>query len=155
ILENPRDDLSWMRVLQLFDGVGPGRARQALECLQGAENAAEALRKWRAPAGAQEPIESLARLFSDLAGSNPELELTAQIERVRRLYARLLERHYEQPEMRPRDLDQLELLARQAPDRATFLADLTLDPPASTGDLAGRPLLDEEYVVLSTIHSAK
>jgi len=30
-----------------------------------------------------------------------------------------------------------------------------LDPPSSTGDLAGPPLLDEDYVVLSTIHSAK
>ena len=57
--------------------------------------------------------------------------------------------------MRLRDLDQLELLARQASSRASFLADLTLDPPVSTGDLAGTPLLDEEYVVLSTIHSAK
>jgi DNA helicase-2/ATP-dependent DNA helicase PcrA len=57
--------------------------------------------------------------------------------------------------MRIRDLDQLELLAQHATSRAAFLADLTLDPPVSTGDLAGPPLLDEEYVVLSTIHSAK
>src|SRR5262249_48182460 len=67
----------------------------------------------------------------------------------------LFERRYEQPEMRVRDLDQLELLAQQATSRAAFLADLTLDPPVSTGDLAGPLLLDEEYVVLSTIHSAK
>ena len=46
-------------------------------------------------------------------------------------------------------------LAQQANSRAAFLADLTLDPPTSTGDLAGPPHLDEEYVVLSTIHSAK
>jgi DNA helicase-2/ATP-dependent DNA helicase PcrA len=57
--------------------------------------------------------------------------------------------------MRVRDLDQLELLAQQASSRAAFLADLTLDPPVSTADLAGPPHLDEEYVVLSTIHSAK
>ena len=57
--------------------------------------------------------------------------------------------------MRRRDLDQLELLAQQARSRSSFLADLTLDPPTSTGGLAGQPLLDEEYLVLSTIHSAK
>jgi DNA helicase-2/ATP-dependent DNA helicase PcrA len=57
--------------------------------------------------------------------------------------------------MRCRDLDQLELLAQNVKSRTAFLADLTLDPPVSTGDLAGQPLLDEEYVVLSTIHSAK
>src|SRR5207244_10104474 len=57
--------------------------------------------------------------------------------------------------MRVRHLDQLELLAQQASSRAAFLADLTLNPPVSTADLAGTPLLDEEYVVLSTIHSDK
>ena len=81
--------------------------------------------------------------------------MRARVERIRAFYGPILEERYEQPEMRRRDLEQLELLAGQAPDRASFLADLTLDPPASTGDLAGPPLQDEEYVVLSTIHSAK
>jgi len=57
--------------------------------------------------------------------------------------------------MRQRDLDQLELLAQRSADRRSFLADLVLDPPLSTGDLCGPPLLDEEFTVLSTIHSAK
>jgi DNA helicase-2/ATP-dependent DNA helicase PcrA len=83
------------------------------------------------------------------------MTLAAQIDRVRRFYMPLFEKRYDQPEMRLRDLDQLELLAQQASGRGAFLADLTLDPPMSTGDLAGAPLLDEEYVVLSTIHSAK
>jgi DNA helicase-2/ATP-dependent DNA helicase PcrA len=85
----------------------------------------------------------------------PRFALPVQIDRIRRFYGPIFEEHYEQPEMRRRDLDQLELLAQRASDRASFLADLTLDPPVSTGDLAGQPLLDEEYVVLSTIHSAK
>jgi DNA helicase-2/ATP-dependent DNA helicase PcrA len=93
-------------------------------------------------------------MLSALSAS-PEMPVAAQVERVRRFYGPLLDRLYEQPEMRRRDLDQLELLAGQAAGRAAFLVDLTLDPPASTGDLAGPPLLDEEYVVLSTIHSAK
>src|SRR5262249_37088298 len=81
--------------------------------------------------------------------------LPAQIERVRQFYVPIFQARYDQPEMRLRDLDQLEVLARGVASRAAFLADLTLDPPVSTGDLAGPPLLDEEYVVLSTIHSAK
>jgi DNA helicase-2/ATP-dependent DNA helicase PcrA len=83
------------------------------------------------------------------------IPLTAEVDRLRRYYTPLLEQRYENAEMRLRDLDQLELLARPAASRAAFLADLTLDPPSSTGALAGRPLRDEEYVVLSTIHSAK
>ena len=35
------------------------------------------------------------------------------------------------------------------------MADLTLDPPASTADLAGPPTLDDDWLVLSTVHSAK
>jgi DNA helicase-2/ATP-dependent DNA helicase PcrA len=88
-----------------------------------------------------------------MAGLEPPLAV--QIDRIRRFYTPIFEQRYEQPEMRLRDLDQLELLAQQAGSRASFLADLMLDPPASTADLAGPPMLDEEYVVLSTIHSAK
>ena len=42
-----------------------------------------------------------------------------------------------------------------APSRESFLSDLTLDPPSATGAEAGPPHLDEDYLILSTIHSAK
>lgn len=155
ILENPRDELSWMRVLQLLDGIGPGRARQAIDHLHQSHDSPQALLTWKAPAAAQSPMQDLVRLCHELAGNAAEPPLASQIERVRRFYTPLFHKRYEQPEMRIRDLDQLELLAQHATSRAAFLADLTLDPPVSTGDLAGPPLLDEEYVVLSTIHSAK
>jgi DNA helicase-2/ATP-dependent DNA helicase PcrA len=155
ILENPRDDLSWMRVLQLLEGIGPGRARQAVNFLQEAEDDPLALLRWKAPTVARGQINELARLIYELSGADLEVSLAAQIDRIRHFYNPLFEKKYDQPEMRLRDLDQLELLAQQAGSRATFLADLTLDPPTFTGDLAGTPFLDEEYVVLSTIHSAK
>src|SRR5262249_46773640 len=104
---------------------------------------------------AQKTVAELARLLHELTSAGSKMSLAAQIDRVRRFYLPLFEKRYEQPEMRVRDLEQLELLAQQASSRTAFLADLTLDPPASTGDLAGSPLLDEEYLVLSTIHSAK
>ncbi len=53
------------------------------------------------------------------------------------------------------DLDQLERLSAQFPSRERFITELTLDPPQAAGDLAGAPHLDEDYVVLSTVHSAK
>jgi len=155
ILENPRDDLSWMRVLQMLEGVGPGRARQAVQHVEQTRQGGLALLSWPAPAAIADQVRDLALLLQELGDPHNELPLPAQLDRIRRFYAPLLERRYEQPEMRLRDLDQLELLARQATNRAAFLADLTLDPPASTGDLAGKPYLDEDYVVLSTVHSAK
>ena len=56
---------------------------------------------------------------------------------------------------RLRDLEQLEALASRSADRSQFLADLALDPPSYTQDWAGPPVLDEDYLVLSTMHSAK
>lgn len=154
ILENPRDDLSWHRILQMLDGVGPARALQAVQHIRQAGSVGSLL-TWKPPASARPQVEELARLLIDLNEADPPPPVAVQIERVRRFYTPLFQKRYEQPEMRLRDLDQLELLAQQATSRAGFLADLTLDPPASTGDLAGPPMLDEEYVVLSTIHSAK
>ena len=53
------------------------------------------------------------------------------------------------------DLIQLEQIAAGYPSRERFLTELTLDPPDATSDQAGVPLLDEDYLILSTIHSAK
>jgi DNA helicase-2/ATP-dependent DNA helicase PcrA len=155
ILENPRDELSWMRVLQLLDGVGPGRARQAVEEIRAAPDMVSGLRGWKSPPTAKPKVEELAGLLQALSASGPEPSLPAQVGQIRRFYAPIFKQRYDQAEMRTRDLEQLELLAQQAGSRTAFLADLTLDPPVSTGDLAGPPLLDEEYVVISTIHSAK
>lgn len=155
ILENPDDDLSWMRILQLFKGVGPGRARQALEHLGEHRNEYAALATWEAPAEAHDDAQKLAALLGRLTDPKLEVPLPAQIEQIRKFYAPFFEDRYESAEMRVRDLDQLELLSQQAASRGAFLADLTIDPPTSTGDLAGQPFLDEEFIVLSTIHSAK
>ena len=49
----------------------------------------------------------------------------------------------------------LEEIAGGYPSRERFLTELTLDPPDATSGQAGVPLLDEDYLILSTIHSAK
>ena len=57
--------------------------------------------------------------------------------------------------MRQADLLQLQQIAAGYPSRERFLTELTLDPPDATSDQSGVPLLDEDYLILSTIHSAK
>ena len=74
---------------------------------------------------------------------------------MRQWYEPQLERLYEAAQARRGDLDQLERLAQQHRTRESFVTELTLDPPQATGDLSGDPLLDEDYLVLSTVHSAK
>ena len=81
--------------------------------------------------------------------------MPAQVHAVRSVYGPLLERRYDNVQARLRDLEQIEGLAARSQTRSQFLAELVLDPPAYTQELAGPPLLDEDYLILSTMHSAK
>ena len=160
VLENPWDEVAWFRILQLPEGVGPATARRLMDAI-GVHD----------PAGpspmvnlVDHPIEvprpaadGMRQLRSALAGCADETLLTpaGQLERVRAYLGPVLERRYDAPEARLADLEQLTLLARGYEARGRFLAELALDPPASTGDLAGPPGLDEDWLTLSTIHSAK
>jgi DNA helicase-2/ATP-dependent DNA helicase PcrA len=162
ILENPVEEVSWFRVLQLLEGVGPAVARTIMAALGiGGERQVESPIARLVAVGASTHVPATARselaaLGSTLVDCDRELMPVAiQLERVRRFLAPVFERTYTSPASRLRDLEQLEALAAHSGGRGRFLADLTLDPPSSTGDLAGPPLLDEDYVILSTVHSAK
>src|SRR5207248_7920642 len=79
----------------------------------------------------------------------------AELAAVRAWYEPHLERIHEDAALRTADLIQLEQIASGYVSRQRFMTELTLDPPDATSDLAGPPLLDEDYLILSTIHSAK
>ncbi|NLU22288.1 MAG: ATP-dependent helicase [Phycisphaerae bacterium] len=275
ILENPHDEISWFRVLQLLEGIGPRSARRIMDHLgvrgggararraepagahpakrsesegghparlsgvqgsgvrvqegaaalpqedsgQGAKKAGEAAAARGAelaasasplrrlfetppvvPAAAARQFEQLRRALADCCGfvlkhsrakgprarsasegqaddgdprsrvglssagepddADPaprpgELPPAVQVERIRRFYEPLFQKLYDNATIRLRDIEQLEQIAAGYRSRARFITDLTLDPPTSTSDLAGPPHLDEDYLVLSTIHSAK
>jgi DNA helicase-2/ATP-dependent DNA helicase PcrA len=106
------------------------------------------------PKGAAQGIRDLRSILGDCLDAET-LPPAAQIARLRTFLEPVIARKYDAAAARTRDLEQLELLASGCASRGQFLADLTLDPPSSTGDLAGPPHLDEDYLVLSTIHSAK
>ena len=153
LAENPRDVVAGSRLLVILPGVGPAKARQLMTVLQTAGGSFAAWRDWTPPAAAARLWPSLVKLLEGLAGS--KTDLPAQIHAVRKFYGPLLEELYDNPHPRGRDLEQLEQIASRYRDRRTMLAQITLDPPSSTQDLAGAPLLDDDYLVLSTIHSAK
>lgn len=151
--DNPRNVLAAFRVLQLLPGMGPANARRALEHFASQGFAFEALKHFEPPQPSALEWQRLRDLFTDIAA--PERSWQGQVHRVREWYRPHLERLYEHFHTRIGDLDQLELLSGQYPSRERFLTELTLDPPNATSDLAGQPVLDEDYLVLSTIHSAK
>jgi DNA helicase-2/ATP-dependent DNA helicase PcrA len=153
LAENPRDSTSAFRVLQLLDGIGPAIARKAI--LHLAESFFE-FDRWldfAPPAAAEPQWGPFVELMKSLRGT--DLSLPEQVARVKRFYLPILEKRFDEVVVRSRDLDQLEQIAGNFPNRQTMLTELTLDPPASTQDLAGPPLLEEDYLILSTIHSAK
>ena len=163
VLENPTDEVAWFRVLQLPEGMGPATARRLMTQIGVGETSEDergnALVKLldhslEVPKAAIIGVQSMR---SAMRGCMDEDVMTpaAQLERLRPFLEPIIAHRYDAAGARLRDLDQLSLLAQGYPTRGRFLSELTLDPPSSTGDLAGQPLLDEDYLVLSTIHSAK
>ena len=151
--ENPRDRVAGFRVMQLMPGVGPASAQRVLDSISEAADPIAALSGAPSPprAGAQWAafVETLTGLHAGRAGWPAELEL------ARLWYEPHLDRLHEDAVTRRADLIQLEQIASGYPSRERFLTELTLDPPDATSDQAGVPLRDEDYLILSTIHSAK
>jgi DNA helicase-2/ATP-dependent DNA helicase PcrA len=108
---------------------------------------------WKPPAAAAGLWPELLKLLTGLVGR--EQDLPGQVNRVRKFYTPLMQDRYDNPHPRGRDLEQMELIAARYRNRHRMLLEMALDPPNSTQDLAGPPILDDDYLVLSTIHSAK
>jgi len=151
--DNPRNTLAAFRVLQLLPGMGPANAQKVLDEIAAKGGALSAMSECTPPTGARLDLPRLAKLMTAL--TEPEKAWQGQMRLVRDWYKPHLERIYEQAHARVGDLDQLEALSSQFGSRERFITELTLDPPNATGDLAGAPNLDEDFLVLSTIHSAK
>ncbi len=150
--QNPKDRVAAFRVMQLMPGIGPSAAAGAMEAMERALDPVLGLQVFRAPARAGADWPGFVELF---AGLRQHPAWPADLERVRLWYEPHLERIHEDAAMRRADLLQLEQIASGFATRERFLTDLTLDPPGATSDEAGPPLLDEDYLILTTIHSAK
>lgn len=154
LAENPLDIVAGTRLLKLLPGIGPKKAQQLMHRLFQAGGDVEAWRRTNVPADTVGYWVKFVDLLSDLRKMS-DRELPGQVNLARNFYAPLVEEQYDRAPARIHDLEQLELLASRFSSRSTMLSDLTLDPPSSTQDLAGDPQLDEDYLILSTIHSAK
>ena len=151
--ENPRDRVAGFRVVRLLPGVGPATAARVLDRVAEHSDPMRGLSDFTPPAAAVEYwpsfVDAVQLVNGKSAGWPAELDL------VCRWYAPHLERIHEDAAVRQRDLVQLAQIASSYSSRERFLTELTLDPPDSTSDQAGVPRLDEDYLILSTIHSAK
>ena len=154
LLENPRDEMAWFRVLQLMDGIGPTTAANILQHVIDHGDDPRSVGSFTGPPAARDELKAFTEMVVELAPMGVK-EPAIQIERIRKFYDTLLKKTYDNPQVRVRDLISLEQIASGYKSRRKFLVDLQLDPPTSTSDLAGPPAKDEDYLILSTIHSAK
>jgi DNA helicase-2/ATP-dependent DNA helicase PcrA len=151
--ENPRDRVAGFRVLQLLPGIGPSTAGLIIDTLEMSLDSAMGLTGARVPQRAEVDWPGFVTLFTELR--KRPAAWPSDLERIRLWYEPHLERIHEDAEARRADLMQLEQIAAGYPSRERFLTELTLDPPAASTDRAVPPHRDEDYLILSTIHSAK
>jgi DNA helicase-2/ATP-dependent DNA helicase PcrA len=151
--DNPRNFVAAFRVLKLLPGIGPGHAKQALDHFEAQGYQVASLASFEAPQPVKMDWKRFCALFEKLA--DPATPWPGQVGLVREWYKPQLERIYDAAWTRMGDLEQLETLSLQHTTRERFLTELTLDPPVVTGDKSSGASKDEDYVILSTIHSAK
>ena len=162
LLDNAADELAWHRTLRLLEGVGPARIRLMKQVL--------GVGTWRpADPVSDSPLRRFLTVDLPLHGPAAEqaevlrgafdgaddVELAEQFERLAAFFGAVWPARYADATARLADLDRLSQLVAAAGSRQAFVADLVLEPPSSTSDLAGDPHLDDDWLVLSTIHSAK
>jgi DNA helicase-2/ATP-dependent DNA helicase PcrA len=149
--QNGGDRIAGFRTLQLIPGVGPARAARILDAVD-ETGAYGVVRNTAPPAGASEAWEALKDMLGAMAKAPAwpsDLDLAA------RWYAPLMNERYEDARVRLGDIEQLQRIGSTFASRTSFLTELTLDPPNSTSDESGPPTKDDDYLILSTIHSAK
>ena len=151
--DNPRNAVAGFRVLKLHPGFGPASAKEALEHFEARGFEAKALAAYDAPQPVKMDWKRFCALFEKLA--DPATPWPGQVGLVKDWYKPQLERLYDSGWTRLGDLEQLETLAVQQPSRERFLTELTLDPPVASSDQSQGASKDEDFVILSTIHSAK
>jgi DNA helicase-2/ATP-dependent DNA helicase PcrA len=150
--ENPRDRVAGFRVAQLMPGVGP-KVAETIVAAAAADDGFATMAALSTPARARDGFPAFADLMRRLA--THAAPWPAEIADAVAWLSPLMETRYDDARIRMGDLEALERIAASFPSRERFLSELALDPPDATSDEAGPPLRDEDFLILSTIHSAK
>jgi DNA helicase-2/ATP-dependent DNA helicase PcrA len=149
--QNGGDRIAGFRTLQLIPGVGPARAARILDAVD-ETGAFGVVRNTAPPVGASEQWEALKEMLATMARAPAwpsDLDLAA------RWYGPVMNERYDDARVRLGDIEQMQRIGATFVSRTSFLTELTLDPPNSTSDEGGPALKDDDYLILSTIHSAK
>ena len=157
ILVNPLDRISWYRILNLLERIGPKSAARIYEAIQAEREVSaglsEKLKQKLTPVQMQ-ALAPLRALYDTVAPDT--MTVTELGEAVVGYYAPILKKTYDDHPKRMRDLEQLVGIMDRYPALDPFLADMALEPPTSAINNRLAPEADDtDRLVLSTVHSAK
>jgi DNA helicase-2/ATP-dependent DNA helicase PcrA len=151
--DNPRNRIAGFRAVQLLPGVGQVTATKLLDALDETPDSMSAMEAFKIPRSAADDWSPFVAVNRALRA--PTSNWPAEMEVVTRWYEPHFNRIYEDAFVRQGDLAQLQQIAATYSSRERFLTEVTLDPPQATSDQVGEPGKDDDYLILSTIHSAK
>lgn len=160
VLENPRDVVSWNRILLLVDGVGPRTAEKVIDDIL--------KRRVSAPSDGQtlpttkfwmqfnDYAENVQKLFDVLKGiSSPNMAPAEKTTQILQYYEPILRGRYDDHQKRKKDLEMFQNITERYKEVDTLLTDLALEPPNESIVDVESPGPEDEFLTLSTIHSAK
>jgi DNA helicase II / ATP-dependent DNA helicase PcrA len=151
VIVNRADVLSWGRLLRLLKHIGPGKSQAIIDWMRNSRISPSRVNEWPGSGKDKEGLKALAMLLNSLL--EPKLKPETAVELALKYYTSFLKERFDDYPRREQELEQLIPMAARYKTLKTFLDDLSLEPPASAADV--RPLDREDYLTLSTIHSAK
>jgi DNA helicase-2/ATP-dependent DNA helicase PcrA len=156
ILQNPYDELAWLRLLKMLPRVGSAISRKVWQHISQADETFELACKPETagllPAGARAFYVDFVGLVGELAKLNSPAEIIDTV--LDRGYDDYLISHYDRAELRRQDIRALANFAAQYNTVEAFLADVTLAGEFSGENVVTGPT-EQEFVILSTVHQAK
>ena len=153
VMVNPDDQLSWHRALQHYDGVGPKLSQQMVDAIVTQKSAGLAMDLSKF--AKKSSYDDLLALRQLIFGGQEKQSPADVLQRVVDFYTPLLKQNYDDHHKREQDLQSLVTISERFRSLTSMVDDFTLEPP-ETSQVGTEAVSDEdEYVVLSTIHSAK
>lgn len=152
VLENPRDVVSWNRILLLLDGVGPRTSEKIIDDILARRVTADSS-FWSHYQGYPEAAKGLFGMLNNV--SRPSLTPGERTFQILQYYEPILRNRYDDHTKRRKDLEMFQNITERYEDVASLLTDLALEPPNESIVDVESPGKETEYLTVSTIHSAK
>ena len=153
VLANSKDTMSWHRILQLLENIGPKAAEEICQGMMDVGSGIHGLHAVKPKPRYAKPFKRLMKTLIELDMRNLSVSEIGQ--GILRYYEPILKGRFDNYPKRAKDLEQLLAIMDQYDSMETFLADMALEPPTASVKTILATHHDDEKLVLSTIHSAK